>query len=353
MATVIKLQIEVSKLDNVLKSFNQIKVYRSDDGIAGTYSEVTVAATRITLIQGKSSYEYDDNTGSVDSYYKLSYYHTDTQAESSLSEPRLGADPATDNIMTVNELMNIYLFGVDLTDDNGTPYPAIIYDWSIRYAIDWLQHKLDIRIRPEQITERYDYWRRDYQEWVCLKLRNSPIIDDLAGVDLSSLQSDLTRVKVQWPSNTTVLEFDQRWIQLREDAGHINIVPTAGSFSQIMISAGGALLPLLAEGRDFVPNLFEVTYTAGFRQGQVPRALRELIGKKAAFGPLNVAGDLLGGAGIASQSIGIDGLSQSFSTTSSATNAGYGARLLQYEREIKQDLPALQRYYKGGRVTAV
>lgn len=353
MPTLIKLEITVEKLDNALQTFNQIKVYRSDTGIAGTYSEITVVDTRIPLIQGKTVYEYDDAFGEIESYYKTSYYHSDTQAESALSAPRLGSDPATDNIMTVSELMSIYLFGVDLTDDDGNPYPEIVYDWSIRYAIDWLQHELDVRIRPEQITERYDYYRRDYQEWVFIKLRQSPIIDDLTGVDLSTLQPDLTRVKVMWPSQTVALEFDQRWIQLRPGAGQLNIVPTAGTFSQVLLSAGGALLPMLASGRDFVPNLFEVTYTAGFAEGQVPRALRELIGKKAAFGPLNLAGDLLGGAGIASQSLGIDGLSQSFNTTSSATNAGYGARLLQYEREIKQALPTLKRFYKGVRLAAV
>lgn len=59
----------------------------------------------------------------------------------------------------------------------------------------------------------------------------------------------------------------------------------------------------------------------------MPMDLINLTGKLATFGPLGIAGDLILGAGIAAQSIGVDGLSQSISSTSSATNAGYGARI--------------------------
>jgi hypothetical protein len=84
-----------------------------------------------------------------------------------------------------------------------------------------------------------------------------------------------------------------------------------------------------------------------------PIDLKELVGKIASFPALNIAGDLLGGAGIASQSISIDGLSQNFNTTSSATNAGYGARLIQYRQEIKDWVPTMQKYFHGVKIMAV
>jgi len=350
MATVIKLRVTVRELDNVLESFNRIKIYRADT-VDGTYAEISTDTTRPRLEQGKTEYEFDDLAGDISYWYKTSYYHTDSTLESDLSEPKKGADLWTDNLLTRRELLDYYLFGVDLTNDDGEPYPDGLYDWSIHFAIAWLEKELDLHLRPTVFTERYDYWRRDYQEYVFIKLRNGPVIDDLTGATLPD--TDLTRVKVMWPSNVEVLEFDQQWIQIREDIGQLNIVPAAGTISQVLYTAGGSFLPLVAEGRDFVPNLFEITYTAGFRVGEVPMDLRELIGKKAAIAPLNIAGDLLGGAGIASQSIGIDGLSQSFNTTSSATNAGYGARILQYEREIKEQLATLKRFYKGIRMVAV
>ena len=61
---------------------------------------------------------------------------------------------------------------------------------------------------------------------------------------------------------------------------------------------------------------------------------------------LNIAGDLIAGAGIATQSISIDGLSQSVGTTSSATNSGYGARVIQFNKELKELMTTLRAKYK-------
>lgn len=340
MATVIKLKIQVDELDNVLEQFDRIKVYRSTTGIAGTYAELTTLSTRIMLEQGKAAYEYDDLAGEITFWYRTSYFSTGTGQESAQSDPQLGDDPISDLILSVSQLKQIYLFGVDLTDDRNTPYPDLMFKWGVRYAIARLERELDIKIRPTRIVERYDYYRNDYQAWTFIRLRQAPVIS-------------VASVKVKWPSDATVIEFPSNWIQLRADVGQVNIVPTAGTLSQVMLTAGGSFLPLIAAGRDFVPNILEVDYTAGFAEGEVPMDLRETIGKIASFGPLNIAGDLIAGAGIASQSVGIDGLSQSISTTSSATNAGYGARLIQYEKELKQILPVLRRYYKGIRLTAL
>ncbi len=74
----------------------------------------------------------------------------------------------------------------------------------------------------------------------------------------------------------------------------------------------------------------------------VPSDILHALGLMAAMLPLDVAGDLILGAGIASMSLGVDGLSQSIGTTSSATNAGYGARVRQFERELKLSMPALK-----------
>ncbi|MBT8428500.1 MAG: hypothetical protein KJN79_01170 [Gammaproteobacteria bacterium] len=339
--SVIKLKIQVAQLTNVLDSFDRIQVHRSVDGVDGTYTELTTVATRIPLAQGIAVYLYDDLAGDPTYWYKTRYYHSSTGLESALSDPRRGEDFEQNSlIISVQELKDVYLFGLDLTDDAGNPYPDIMYEWSINFAIDWLEKELDIKVRPTVITgERYDYYRADYVNWVTLKLRQSPVI---------SVES----LKVIWPSNQEIITFNSDWIKLRRDSGQVNIIPAAGSLSQVVYTAGGSFLPLLASGRDWIPDLFEIDYTAGFAEGELPMDLRELIGKKATFGPLNVAGDLLGGAGIASQSVSIDGLSTSFNTTSSATNAGYGARILQYERELKGTLPMLRRYYKGIRLLA-
>jgi len=73
-----------------------------------------------------------------------------------------------------------------------------------------------------------------------------------------------------------------------------------------------------------------------------------VIGKLAAIGIFNVAGDIaLGQSALASYSLSIDGLSQSISTTNSATNAAFGARIINYQKEIKDSLSKLKTYYRG------
>jgi hypothetical protein len=345
VATPITIRISVADVAEVLRYYDQIKVYRSTTGYSGTFSEITVAATRICLAADRSSYEFVDTTGDALYWYSTAYYSSTAvppaPVESTKSDPQLGDDPLSDNILSVQQLKDIYLFGVDLTNDAGEPFPPIMFTWGIRYAIDWLEKELDAKIRPTTIAnERHDYYRRDFQEWMFIRLKQAPILS-------------VSKVALMWPANTEVVNFPASWITFDAESGQINIVPTAEGMSQVLLTAGGSFLPLLGQGREFIPHAIRVDYVAGFEAGALPYAIREVIGKKAAFGPLNIAGDLIAGAGIANQSISMDGLSQSIGTTSSATNAGYGSRLIQYDKEIKQVLPTLKKYYKGVRLTAV
>ena len=66
----------------------------------------------------------------------------------------------------------------------------------------------------------------------------------------------------------------------------------------------------------------------------------------AAILPLDVAGDLIIGAGIARFNIGVDNLRQEVDTTSSATNSGYGARILSYKNTLKAYVKALKADYQ-------
>lgn len=79
----------------------------------------------------------------------------------------------------------------------------------------------------------------------------------------------------------------------------------------------------------------------------IDRDLMALIGKYASIHILNTAGDLIIGAGIANKSTSVDGISAAVGTTSSPTNAGYGARILQLQKEIKQLEPILWNKYHG------
>ena len=334
----IKVKIEVSNLDNVRTVYNKIKVYRSVTTETGTYTEITGAATRPTLESGKNVYEFIDLTGDAAYWYKSSYFNSATDDESTLSGAQLGEGDTALDVVSVDQLKTDYLFGLDLTDDHGTPYPNSLYEKFIKSAVAWLEHRLDLPIRIKVIEdEMHDFYREDYNKYIWMKLLEAPVIS-------------VEQVRMVLPGEQVVQTFEDEWVHIQKHSGQLQLVPGIGSAGSILLGAAGAYIAMIHRNNRFVPDVFRVDYTAGFEAGKVPADIIDLIGKKASFGPLNIAGDLLGGAGIASQSISVDGLSQSFNTTSSATNAGYGARLVQYSKEIKELLPMLEKYYKGIRM---
>ena len=95
------------------------------------------------------------------------------------------------------------------------------------------------------------------------------------------------------------------------------------------------------------PHLFySVDYEAGFETSDdVPADLRHMIGKMAAISLLNVIGDGLM-SGFSSSSLSMDGVSESFSSTQSATSAYFGARIAVYQKEVQEYIA--QNKYKFG-----
>lgn len=242
---------------------------------------------------------------------------------------------STDLILTPTDLKTNFLFGVDLTNDDGEEMPDRLFEFYIRSAQRWLESEIPGLVLCEQeITEWKDYYSNDYQSYAFLKLNKFPV-------------QSVEKVGFQFPLQTSVMEFSPEWIRAEAVGSQVNLVPTQGTFSSILLSQGGSYLPLLYTGTLYVPHLFRIVYKVGFKKGKVPPNIIEIIAMRAAMGPLNIAGDLIAGAGIASKSLSMDGLSQSISTTSSATNAGFGARILQYEKNIKSMLAELKKYYGG------
>ena len=237
--------------------------------------------------------------------------------------------------MSVEELKTNYLFGVDLSDDNGNEFPDSMFQFYIKSAVSWLEKRLDVPMRPLVIEdERHDFFRQDYRKWVWLQLLNKPVI----AVD---------EIKLVLPTNQEVITYSNDCIFVDKTSGQVNIIPGSG---QVLLGSAGAWLPLLYGWVDFLPDVFRVRYTAGFEKGKIPDDLRDLAGKIAALGPLNLAGDLVFGAGLAAESVSLDGLTTAIQTTQSPTNAGYGARIVEYWREIKHVMPELRRYYQGMRM---
>jgi hypothetical protein len=69
----------------------------------------------LTLVAGTTEYEYDDQNGDVDNYYKSQYVNSSTGTFSSLSDPVQG------NVSTIIPTANLITAKIDLSDVDGTP----------------------------------------------------------------------------------------------------------------------------------------------------------------------------------------------------------------------------------------
>jgi hypothetical protein len=83
-------------------------------------------------------------------------------------------------------------------------------------------------------------------------------------------------------------------------------------------------------------NIFLIDYESGYVNCvDVPDELRYIAKKIAACTLMNTYGDGKMGA-VASRSVNLNSVSESISTTMSATSAAFGARLIQYRKEINE-----------------
>lgn len=333
---VVKLAVTDPQIATIIKmGFDRLSVERSTDGNL-TYQEISKPSERPVLDEDESVMVFFDRNGHESYYYRFRYINTKTNDLSDPSAGVLGEGLIIRQFLTAEQLKARYFFGLDLTDAKGNELPDATFQHFILQAIRWMEHQIDISIVPQVFTEKHDYHRLDYEAFQFLQLDNYPVLS-------------VEELSVQYPSGQNVVVFPQEWLRLNGESGQIQVVPTAGTLSEFLVGQGGTFLPAIYHGMHFLPQLFSVEYTAGFEDGKVPGNIVDLIGMFASLGPLHLFGDLIAGAGIANISLSMDGLSQAIGTTSSATNSGYGARVLNYLKQIKEQIPLLRRYYKGVR----
>ena len=322
----------------VLPLFDRIAVHRSDtianDGLPINFVEQTNVSTRLPILPKKDLYIYQDLTGNTDSFYKIQFFNSGTGAFTDLATSEANQvaelDPSA-NIITVSTLNNVYLFGIDLTDDAGTPYPDETFEFHISSAIAKASAMLGIEIAPRLITEeRQDYYHHDQRAHNWVKLDHSPV-SFIQRIQLDEFRSSGSSVNGD--------DVDLRTVRLDSKAGAYQLIGDIALFrrSSLRLSGYGGN-PHWVE-----PSVFLVDYIAGFTKP--PADIVDLVGKMAALQIFNIAGDLALPVGVASQTIGIDGLSQSINSTASATNAAFGARVTQYTKEVKDLIPALRIKY--------
>ncbi|MCA9544050.1 MAG: hypothetical protein KC613_06650 [Myxococcales bacterium] len=241
----------------------------------------------------------------------------------------------------VKRLMDKEVLGVIQTLDDGSNFPAETYDRAITEAADEIGAELDLVLRPTLFEdEQHDYDIDRWRRFGHFDLDRGPVIE-------------ITRVVAVYPSTMYPLEIPLSWVVLPIPETRVfSLVPDAGTFSSFLMAQGGPSamqpLPILRpSGISWWPGLWKISYRAGFPEGGLPPRIQKAIALKASIDILNIAGDLIVGAGIATKSVSIGGLSQSVGTTASATSHGYAAKILQYEKLLKPLLKQIRLQFHG------
>jgi len=301
--------------------YNQVKVFKGSTGVITSHTEITGSPF---VLRPDTSYTYIyDELGTSSDYYSYQYWidytgyvghsgYSGFSGYSGVSQQVLYSETDYDSVLTVANLKDWFMFGLDLTDDDGYPFPTPMFEFAIRVAIDSLEKTLNIKIKPTTIYQEFqDFYASDYRDFAFIQLNHYPLIS-------------VENVYIWYPTAQAPILFPHEWYQIRKERGQVNLIPTSGSLSNILMGRGGDYLTFVWRGYDFMPNLWRIDYTAGLGSRdannnivtEVPSDLVGVIGKMACFYPLAIAGDLVGGIAVASKSIGIDGLSQSLNTTS-------------------------------------
>ena len=225
------------------------------------------------------------------------------------------------------------------TGANGEPFPDITYQQQARTSIKRFEREFDLVIR-DLITvtnERHDDLDNQTARFVPFCLQKRPV-------------RTLTAVKLQvgnFPATETPLDW---WEIVNGDLGVVRMMPAAAAWA---VNSQGALLVMLTQLLN-QPGLWSFSYTAGFDGTSwddpepdypLDDDILDLVGNWATLGISDLAGDLLGGSGVASFSRSQDSLSTSLNTTSSPENHGYSAKQKQQRLRIDELSKAIRRHW--------
>lgn len=258
-------------------------------------------------------------------------------------------------VVTTDDCRYTYLWGTDFKATNGQFFDDEQIQYFIDEAVAYMERELNITIKKRVIrcdaknrglkkttkTEQgdytdeesyYDFSKRKIQRYGMITTAQRPIIDvqkleliHRGGTKENLLDSTIVDRK------KGILKFLKRpWLNSqRNDAIHDAIA--------------------MYGAETFNPHLFyAIDYTAGYENSdEIPADLRAMIGKVAAISLLNVIGDGLM-SGFSSSSLSMDGISESFSSTQSATSGYFGSRIMNYKEDVKNYIT--ENKYKFGYV---
>jgi|GEM_PF-1964537 len=247
-------------------------------------------------------------------------------------------------VISPQELIETYFYGIKLTDPAGITISYETIKKFILAAQEEVEKWLNIKLLRQIIREEKDFIRNDWYAWGYVRT-TYPVVQAL--------------VLDGYIGSTKQISYPVEWLDSRKTSDdelyhrHIYLVPSTNAPVAHQVVYTGLTPHIALTYSAQVPNYWSVEYVTGFCK--MPNDLLNFIGMLAAINIFYIMGDIiLGVPGLSSQSIGIDGLSQS----KSAHSAGYGNRIKGYlemmngvnnQNGLKE---RIYNYYKGFTVSS-
>lgn len=243
-------------------------------------------------------------------------------------------------VLSPSNLLNLYMPGIPMCYPNGGRISQNLIRQKILSAQKSLENMLSIKLNKQIIEEEQDYNKQEFTSWGYIRTIypiNAP----------KQLEGRI--------NNITQITYPASWLSVKDvnDGSHfrnLHVVPnTQGGIEQNQYSVVySGIAPTIGYfGSNDIPNYWRITYCTGWDADKLPYDLLDAIGKLAAMQVLSITGDLIFGAGIGNQSISIDGVSQTYSTTKGAGKGAFSGRIEQYKTELEQSLKDLKSEYLG------
>lgn len=253
--------------------------------------------------------------------------------------------------VTEDDIRYTYLWGTDFKATNGESFTDDQIRFFINAATEEVGRLLDITIQKKKIRcdaknrnlvkgvdydieeAVYDFKYQKISRYGMIKTRQRPILN----LHKIELLSRLQNVRDYTP--TTIVD---------KTKGLLKLMERPMRPSETSSGIGTAINPYGNQTLN-AHLYYAIDYDVGYETSDdIPTDLRQIIAKYAAVSLLNIIGDGLM-SGFSSSSLSMDGISESFSSTQSATSAYFGARIKEYKDDIEKYIK--QNKYKFGNMT--
>lgn len=242
-------------------------------------------------------------------------------------------------VFSVSEYKEQFLWGIPLCNPiTNQNISDDVFRQKLLSAQHFLEEYLGIKLFKQVVEENKDFVREEFYSWGFIKTSwqiNEPLL----------LQGCL--------NNQVSLTYPKEWLSVKQSSTgmrfpQLYIVPNGQNNSAVSFLGSSYSQYFSLQGTRIIPNYWKIKYCTGF--DKIPPDLISIIGKLAAIEILPVIEMSVGGVGagmfgLSSQSLSLDGISQSVSKS----NGGniFQSRLKQYGEELLKDLPRLRSIYVG------